>query len=141
MKLSLVISLLLLSLLFSKVQGIRWEKESVAAGKQKQHEEESNILKTNNGGIEDANLCKDGKCTGRIMNRKLVSTSISTTHTLSKNVNNEGNEAHPLIEENIKVNALATSKHRELPHEHFPDLVDITEMDYSAARRKPPIHN
>ncbi|KAI4344221.1 hypothetical protein L6164_011472 [Bauhinia variegata] len=141
MRLSLVVSLLLLSLLLSKAQGIRWEKGSVAVGQQKQHEEENTLLKTSNGGVEDATPCKIGECTGRTKNRKLVTTSISATHTISKNVKNEGNEAHPLLDENITVNTLATSEHRELTHEHYPDLVDIAEMDYSAAKRKPPIHN
>lgn len=39
------------------------------------------------------------------------------------------------------------SKHQEqeaaVAHQvqHYPDLTDMTEMDYSPARRKPPIHN
>lgn len=39
------------------------------------------------------------------------------------------------------------SKHQEqeaaAAHQvqHYPDLTDMTEMDYSPARRKPPIHN
>lgn len=58
------------------------------------------------------------------------------------NVKKEGNEANPSVNGNTrKVRTLATSEHRELHHEHYPDLVDIAEMDYSPARRKPPIHN
>lgn len=26
-------------------------------------------------------------------------------------------------------------------HEQFPDIIDLAEMDYSPAKRKPPIHN
>lgn len=70
-----------------------------------------------------------------------------------QNVNNGGNEGHPSVNGNtrsvkvkgeadeIKVNTLTTSKHRDLPQEQYPDLVEIAEMDYSPARRKPPIHN
>ncbi|KAJ1440087.1 hypothetical protein SESBI_02324 [Sesbania bispinosa] len=94
------------------------------------------MLKRND---EEAIVCKDEECTGKIKNRKLLTTSASTTHAISKNVKNRGNEAHPTRndeggEEEIKVN-----KQQELPHEHYPDLVDIA--DYSPARRKTPIHN
>lgn len=41
-------------------------------------------------------------------------------------------------EKGRKVQTLTTSEHH---HEQYPDLVDIAEMDYSPARRKPPIHN
>ena len=69
-----------------------------------------------------------------------------------QNVKNGGNEAHPPVNgntrnvkvngaEGIKVNMLVTSKSKDLPKEHYPDLDDIVEMDYSPARRKPPIHN
>lgn len=29
----------------------------------------------------------------------------------------------------------------EAAQQQYPDLIDMTEMDYSPARRKPPIHN
>ena len=35
-----------------------------------------------------------------------------------------------------KVEEIATSR-----QQLYPDLIDMTEMDYSPARRKPPIHN
>lgn len=47
-------------------------------------------------------------------------------------------------EKNFVVNhgTTDTSEHQEFAHrEHFPDIIDVAEMDYSPARRKPPIHN
>lgn len=70
-----------------------------------------------------------------------------------QNVKKGGNEAYTPVngivrndkvkgeKEEIKVNKLTASKQQMLPHEHYPDLVDIAEMDYSPARRKTPIHN
>ena len=71
----------------------------------------------------------------------------------SQNVKNRGNQAQPSengntrnvkvdeIEVGMTVNKSANYRHRELPHEQYLDLLDIAEMDYSPARRKPPIHN
>jgi len=39
------------------------------------------------------------------------------------------------------VNTLRSWKQKDVPEEHNHDLVEITEMDYSPAKRKPPIHN
>lgn len=36
---------------------------------------------------------------------------------------------------------LGEEENREIAHEHFPDIIDLAEMDYSPAKRKPPIHN
>ncbi|OIW19516.1 hypothetical protein TanjilG_06971 [Lupinus angustifolius] len=131
MRPSFVVSLLLLSLLIIKAQGIQ---------PQKHYNGESAVLKTSNSDDEEAILCK-----GNIKNRKLVTTPVSTTYPISKNVNKGGNEVQPLVEANErKVNKFSTiSKHDE-DHQHkeqYPDLENITEMDYSPARRKPPIHN
>ncbi|CAK8563512.1 unnamed protein product [Lathyrus sativus] len=115
-----LVSLLIFSLLLTKTQGIRLAKESLTFEKPKHHVEE-----------EEAILCNDQqKCTGNIKNRKLVSTSISTTKSLSKVVKNK-DEA-----KDVKVKSMATSS-KYLPE----DFVDITEMDYSPARKKSPIHN
>ena len=66
----------------------------------------------------------------------------------AQNAKNEGNKTESTENgnaRNVKVkgkemNGLASSEeHRESRHEHSPDLVDI--MDYSPAKRKPPIHN
>ncbi|KAE9601764.1 hypothetical protein Lal_00041047 [Lupinus albus] len=156
MRPSFVVSLLLLSLLLTKAQGIRLGKGSLEVQPQKHHDEESALLKTSDSDAEEAILCKDEQCKGNIKNRKFV-TTVSTTYTISKNVNKGENEALPLVNGNNnrsvkvnveanerKVNKLSTIfKHQDY-HQHkeqYPNLEDITEMDYSPARRKPPIHN
>ncbi|KAF7806471.1 uncharacterized protein G2W53_038632 [Senna tora] len=116
-------------------------------------DEKSTLMERRSSEAEEAVLCKNEQCTGKIKNRKLVvaTTSISSTsHKLSKGNDHEahssgnGNTRKVKLEgeeKGIKVQTLATSEHRELHHEQYPDLVDIAEMDYSPARRKPPIHN
>ncbi|XP_061350904.1 uncharacterized protein LOC133295976 [Gastrolobium bilobum] len=153
MRPSFVVSLLLLSLLLTKSQGIRLGKVSLSGQQQKQHAEESTLLKRSNTHAEEAPHCMDEQCTGRIENRKLVTTSASTTQSLAKNMKNGEHKAQPRVNgntrnvnvngeaEEVKANALSTSKLQDLSHEHYPDLVEITEMDYSPAMRKPPIHN
>ncbi|XP_057431050.1 uncharacterized protein LOC130723918 [Lotus japonicus] len=132
MRPSFVVSLMLLSFFLTKAQGIRLEKGSFAAQQHNKHDEEDNLLRREDSSDDEAVLCKDEKCTGKIKNRKLFTTSVSTIHAISKNVKNGGTDK----EEEIKVN-----KQQEVPHEHNPDLVDIVDMDYSPARRKTPIHN
>jgi len=56
--------------------------------------------------------------------------------------NVEESKVDPSVNGNTRnVNTLSTSKHKDVPEEHYHDLVEITEMDYSPAKRKPPIHN
>ncbi|KAK7292001.1 hypothetical protein RIF29_07609 [Crotalaria pallida] len=162
MRPSFVVSILLLSLLLlTKTQGIRLGKgSSLVVQQHRQHDKESAMSKKSNisDPDEEAILCsKDEQCTGKIKNRKLVTTSVSTTHTISKNVNNGGNEVHPLVNGNTrsvkvngeanetKVNKMSTDSKNQQDQQHqeqYPDLVvDITEMDYSPPRRKTPIHN
>ncbi|KAL2587881.1 hypothetical protein AAZX31_13G149400 [Glycine max] len=156
MKPSFVVSLLLLSLLLAKTQGIRLGKVSSAVQQQKQHDGESTLLKRSSTDTEEASLCKDNACTGNIKNRKLVNTPVSTAQSLSKvgvrgkkksnytiyYINVEESKVDPSVNGNTRnVNTLSTSKHKDVPEEHYHDLVEITEMDYSPAKRKPPIHN
>ena len=56
--------------------------------------------------------------------------------------NVEESKVDPSVNGNSRnVDTLSTSKHKDVPEEHYHDLVEITEMDYSPAKRKPPIHN
>lgn len=48
---------------------------------------------------------------------------------------------HSEKEENFPVNTSPVSEHRDVAHERYPDIIDIAGMDYSPAKRKPPIHN
>lgn len=44
-------------------------------------------------------------------------------------------------EERLSLNSSPVSEHREVGTEQYPENGNIVEMDYSPARRKPPIHN
>uniref|UniRef100_A0A5B7ARH7 Uncharacterized protein n=1 Tax=Davidia involucrata TaxID=16924 RepID=A0A5B7ARH7_DAVIN len=131
MKSSLLASLLLLSILISEAQGIRLKKGFVSAEQHKIHE--GTLIKTNNGGVGEVILCKEGHCSGN--SRKLMTKTTSSTSTTSKNDKNGGEE------ENFSVSSSPVPKHREAAPERYPDILDIAGMDYSPARKKPPIHN
>ena len=148
--------LLLLCLLLSQAQGIRPEKgfSSVRQQNKNIQEEENASMKRSNiaAGLagELSNIASSGGT------RKLISvTSPSSATTTSKNekkgrknrgdsepkgenVNSHGGE-----DGNGKAKSPVVSKQQEAAaaHQHYPDLADMTEMDYSPARRKPPIHN
>lgn len=104
------------------------------------HEEESRLKKIEGIG------CREEKCEGN--NRKLSSTSTTNLKNasnnptiqkgLSENTDVKVNEDR---QEDFPMNSPAppsSSKHQE---EGYTDVMGITEMDYSPARRKPPIHN
>ncbi|KAJ6741893.1 hypothetical protein OIU85_016022 [Salix viminalis] len=156
MRPSLVVSLLVLSFLLQQAQGIRLEKgfKQVGADQKVQAEEITPLKEKSNDGrvLGEAVLCKEGHCTG--MNRKLIavttSTSSSPTITTSKNEKNGENKADPISKgrstivgehEKLPVNSSPKSEHQVLTKDHDEETMDLTEMDYSPARRKPPIHN
>ncbi|EEF29884.1 conserved hypothetical protein [Ricinus communis] len=150
----LVVSLLFLStLLVHQAKGIRLEKGFMQVEHQKLHdkEEKSSLINRSTGGIGEVIICKEGHCTG--MNRKLTTvitsaTSTSTTSTTSKNKENGGTKANPMTKgissngevgeehEKFTINSSPNSEHQEVTHDSFVDI-----MDYSPAKRKPPIHN
>ncbi|XP_011020257.1 PREDICTED: uncharacterized protein LOC105122695 isoform X2 [Populus euphratica] len=156
MRPSLVVSLLLLSFLLQQAQGIRLEKGFKQVGAQKVQAERSPLKELSNDGgvLGEAILCKEGQCTG--MNRKLIAvtttTSSSATITISKNEKNGENKADPISKgrstngeivgenEKLSVNSSPNSEHR-VTKDHHEEITYLTEMDYSPARRKPPIHN
>ncbi|KAA8522931.1 hypothetical protein F0562_009354 [Nyssa sinensis] len=152
MRLSLLASLLVLSILISEAQGIRLKKGIVSAGHHKIHE--NNLIKTSNGGLGEVILCKVGHCSGNNI-RKLMTKITSSTITTSKNDKNGGStKAHDTIskgklsseelsgeEEKFSVDHSPVSEHREVAPERYPDIFDLAGMDYSSAKRKPPIHN
>ncbi|CAN4113117.1 unnamed protein product [Withania somnifera] len=100
-------------------------------------------------------LCKDGHCSSSGLNRKLMTKTTSTTSspitntTSTKNIKNEGNKAHVTAtilkgqstSENFSVNSSPETGHRKTSSDHHVDVLDLAGMDYSPAKRKPPIHN
>lgn len=89
------------------------------------------------------------------MGRKLIAVTTSTsstTITTSKNEKNEGNKAGSISKrrsskeeiegerEKLLVNSWRNSDHK-VNEDHYEEITDLTQMDYSPARRKSPIHN
>ncbi|KAF5725855.1 hypothetical protein HS088_TW23G00585 [Tripterygium wilfordii] len=93
---------------------------------------------------DGAVLCKGGECTGK--NRKLSTTTV-TTNTHSKDGGNEANSLKPTLKgksanhEEVDENVKANNSPDHQQQQYYVDVTDINEMDYSPARRKPPIHN
>ncbi|KAL4571430.1 hypothetical protein LXL04_018189 [Taraxacum kok-saghyz] len=88
------------------------------------------------------------------INRKLITKTISSTTTstntiTSKKHNNEDNKDDwkpktKSSKENLAISLSSKHLKYEKPEANPPgyaDIVDLTGMDYSPARRKPPIHN
>ncbi|KAF5200968.1 hypothetical protein FRX31_009442 [Thalictrum thalictroides] len=154
----LVACFILFSLLL-KIQGIRLEPGLKKPDQQQRvvdHEEKKErLIEVEETGVEEHILCKDGHCSGR-STRKLITKTPSTT-TTSKNVKSEGTKVDPKMnhqptdhahghggnEENFSVKSSSSpkSEHGEATTGQYPDIIDIAGMDYSPARRKPPIHN
>ncbi|XVF47979.1 hypothetical protein PTKIN_Ptkin03bG0153400 [Pterospermum kingtungense] len=137
----LTLSLLVLFIFLSSVQGIRLGKSFKSAGHHKLHE--GALMKNSNGVMGDVILCKQGHCTGN--SRKLFTATTAITPTSATTLKNEeanltskvksGNEDNGGKKEKIHVGSPTSSS------EHQEEEMDIAEMDYSPARRKPPIHN
>ncbi|KAF9614544.1 hypothetical protein IFM89_019207 [Coptis chinensis] len=149
MKPALLASLVLFLLLVD-VQGIRLKAlAQQRVLKEKDRLIEAEVSAGGSNGAEDVVLCKNGQCSGR--SRKLITVTPFTT-TTQKIVKNEGTKISPTAkrpteeapiknEENFSVKSLPHSEQRETTTGQYPDIIDIAGMDYSPARRKPPIHN
>ncbi|KAG5564226.1 hypothetical protein RHGRI_000430 [Rhododendron griersonianum] len=108
-------------------------------------EEGRTVNKASDGAIDGEDIqCKEGQCSSG-KNRKLIAKATSTNPTtISKNETNGGKLSTDVLggkRESFSVDSLPDSNHREATRERYPDTLDIDEMDYSPARRKPPIHN
>ncbi|KAH0652267.1 uncharacterized protein [Solanum tuberosum] len=112
------------------------------------------MLKQENGDVGEVNIiCKDDHCSSSGRNRKLMTKTTSTsspitTTTSTENIKNEGNKAHDTTilkgqssSENFSINSSPETGHRKTSSDHHPDVLDLAGMDYSPAKRKPPIHN
>ncbi|XP_043700267.1 uncharacterized protein LOC122650981 [Telopea speciosissima] len=147
----------LMLFLLVEAQGIRVLQQQLIASIDNQifHEEnERSLIKESDGvgadvGKAVAALCRDGHCSG-IRSRKLENFSTSSTSTNSKSVKNNGGTKmeqtlkHPHLRshENFRpVESSPVSGHGKVAPQRYPDIIDIAGMDYSPAKRKPPIHN
>ncbi|XP_044472419.1 uncharacterized protein LOC123201038 [Mangifera indica] len=150
----LAISLLLLSLFLSGAQGIRLKKELLFSfGHLKahnMHEEKGDSLKKESS---DFMLCKEGhECSSSGMTRKLItSTAPPPSPSTTASNKNEENKANPTTKGKSSTSPSrdgeTQSKQGKFPSksppssEQYVDITDIAEMDYSPAKKKPPIHN
>ncbi|XP_009774918.1 uncharacterized protein LOC107795902 isoform X1 [Nicotiana tabacum] len=159
MKQVLLLLLLLLSTLVYESQGRHLKKGNLSSSKNPILQQENVLKERSEGGTGEVILCKDGHCSSSGRNRKLMTKTTSTsspTTTSTKNIkNNEGNKGdHTVLkgqssserviggkEENFSVNSSPETGHRKTSSEHYPDVLDLAGMDYSPAKRKPPIHN
>nr|XP_043628420.1 uncharacterized protein LOC122599883 [Erigeron canadensis] len=144
MKDSLIFSLLLLSIFFYEAQGIRLKELSTSAS----YNQES-ITKSSWESKDDGSAVTSVVSSGR--NRKLMTKTISSSPTTINEKNDQkANKsfAHEALTKEgiISPTTLVpkNSKHEkiEVSSELSPDAInDIAGMDYSPAKRKPPIHN
>ncbi|XP_057767934.1 uncharacterized protein LOC130988170 [Salvia miltiorrhiza] len=137
MKSGMLMSLLLLSLLIiHQAQGMRFiRKGSLTINSQQFMSHKTLEEKTDKDVVEEINKHFAGRA------RKLMSTSpIPTTATIAKNENKMKKEKSAKKKENPSVNS-AEQRLAAAADETYPGILDIAGMDYSQARRKPPIHN
>ncbi|KAJ0706093.1 putative Root meristem growth factor 9 [Helianthus annuus] len=143
MKPSLMFTLLLLSFFLYEAQGISLEKLSIPTSN---HQEL--ITKSSSSNQDDASGMATKLPSG--INRKLMTKMTSSSFTTKNDKDYKKDPkidlkfARELVEmEETFSTTLAPSKQAktEVDTERYPDVIDITGMDYSPAKRKPPIHN
>ncbi|KAE8713954.1 Detected protein of unknown function [Hibiscus syriacus] len=146
---SLAVSFMVLFIFLSSVQGIRLEKSFKSSWHPKLHEEA--FMQSSNGVVGDVIFCKEGHCTGNSRKLLTATTAIatSTSATGPKSEDSGDNKANPTSkvksgnqenggkQEKVHVGSPTTSE----VHDQYADIMEIAEMDYSPAKRKPPIHN
>ncbi|GAB2300264.1 hypothetical protein Dimus_034299 [Dionaea muscipula] len=87
--------------------------------------------------------CSSGK-RWKLLSSAMQSKSTTTTIETSSSSSSESLKKAGTLELNEKqqnASASSTSMARKFEAEKFDDLMGITEMDYSPAKRKTPIHN
>ncbi|KAF6147653.1 hypothetical protein GIB67_031644 [Kingdonia uniflora] len=128
-----ILFLVFCMIFFCQTQGIRLKQEFMST--------EAEV--SDESGVGMVVLCQDGCCSGR--SRKLLTQNIpsSTARKEGEKVDHtSSNKAELKVkEEELSVKPTPVSKHREPVPERYPDIIDIAGMDYSPAKRKPPIHN
>ncbi|KAL9442678.1 hypothetical protein AB3S75_021072 [Citrus x aurantiifolia] len=150
------ISILVVSLLFTGAQGIRFKKRLFSSVGHHHHEiirkeRFTLFIKASDDGrssVKEIVHCKD--CTTGSINRKLISTTTTTATSFSTTTSkNEVKPTSSLGKQsgNFTTNSPPTSDDDHVQNkssdddDHYVGLTDVAEMDYSPARRKPPIHN
>ncbi|KAD6454469.1 hypothetical protein E3N88_09175 [Mikania micrantha] len=133
---------LILSIFLYEAQGIRVEKLNIPASN---HQELT--IKSSLGNLDDGSVMATKLSSG--INRKLMTQLKPCSSTTANNKNYEKDLTaaikftRELVEKKDMFSTTLPLKHEttEVAPEPFTDVVDITGMDYSPAKRKPPIHN
>ncbi|XP_071729584.1 uncharacterized protein [Rutidosis leptorrhynchoides] len=116
------LSLLAISIFLYEVQGIRLGNLSTAAS-----DNEEFVIKSLSSNHKDGLvMASDQSLSG--INRKLMKIIISSTSAKTK-------------DKNIHKKFTRGKGKTAIVFERYPDIINLTEMDYSPAKRKPPIHN
>ncbi|MFS8023561.1 putative Root meristem growth factor 9 [Helianthus anomalus] len=121
MKPSLMCYLLVIHIFLYEAQGIRLGKSIVLA---RNHQEIITESLSSNLDVESAMITEPSSG----INRELMAKTISSSSTTRKYKNGSKTD-------------LKFTHARVGRDETFPDVIDLTGMDYSPARRNPPIHN
>ncbi|KAE8657912.1 Detected protein of unknown function [Hibiscus syriacus] len=131
-------SLLVLFIFLSTVQGIRLTKSFESTGSHSM--EEGALMKNSNGVIgDDIILCKQGHCTGKGRKHFTATTTSTPTSTITSKEKEKGENKASNPTSKLK-SAVKEGNGRKQEKLH-DDITDIVEMDYSPAKRKPPVHN
>ncbi|XXG64643.1 hypothetical protein AAC387_Pa05g2538 [Persea americana] len=140
MKSSISLVPFIILFLLVKAQGIRLESRCITT----HHEIREERSSIEGSAVGEFVICKDGHCSGR--SRKLMTPAKAT----SESARNKGVEVEVTAKKNSRTvgsngkNFDVESpklEHQVSTAESYPDDIDIAGMDYSPAKRKPPIHN
>ncbi|KAK8540689.1 hypothetical protein V6N13_027005 [Hibiscus sabdariffa] len=131
----------------AKDKRIRLEKSFKSSWHPKLHEEV--FMKNSNRVLGEVVFCKEGHCTGNSRKLLTATTATAASSTSSKSEDSGDNKANTSSkvklgnqenggkQEKVPVGSPTTSE----VHDQYADIMEIAEMDYSPAKRKPPIHN
>ncbi|KAI3701533.1 hypothetical protein L6452_26692 [Arctium lappa] len=150
MKPSFMLILLLLSMFLYQPQGIRLENLSLSASNHQKFIPKSS---SSINGDEGLAMATDQVSPAGI-NRKLMTKTIGSTSTPTNNKNykidhdlkSEVKFTRGQLENEVFFSTTVAPenpkrKNKQVVSEEYSDVIDITGMDYSPAKRKPPIHN
>ncbi|XP_073007643.1 uncharacterized protein [Typha latifolia] len=135
----LLVSLVLLLLVITRVVGIRLEEESRAA-LQISNIHEKLSLKGDGSVVESQPSCEfDRHCSGR--SRRLIGKTSSTSKMEKSNEMKVEAKGDGAVGSREDLRSAPPPPPARKQPQTYPDILDIAGMDYSPAKRKPPIHN
>ncbi|KAA3490642.1 Peptidase B [Gossypium australe] len=128
---------LVLFIFLYSVEGIRLEGSFKSSEHDLKLHEEA-LMKISNGVMGDVIFCKQGQCRGT----KKIIVALSEDGGDYKKANpttrvKSGNQENGEKQEKVSVSSPTSSEQQD----QYADIMEIAEMDYSPAKRKPPIHN